>query len=58
MVARMLLTLFVKKFLKNVSFQTAKIEKNPIVKRENSNFAINKHVHEIWHYLPSCIPVG
>jgi hypothetical protein len=38
-------------------FSNAKIEKNPIVKREKSNFAINKHVHEVRHYLPFCIPV-
>jgi hypothetical protein len=39
-------------------FSNAKIEKNPIVKREMSNFAINKHVHEICPHLPSHIPVN
>ena len=39
MVARRLLTLFVKKVLKKIVISDTKIEKNPIVKLENSKFA-------------------
>ncbi len=39
MVARRLLTLFVKNVLKKFVISDTKIEKNPIVKPENSNFA-------------------
>jgi hypothetical protein len=40
-----------------VFYSGTKIEKNPIVKSEKRNFALNKHVHEICLQMASHIPL-